>query len=139
MRQRLRSLSKIQERNASMSTQAVAWQGLLPANSTGAGGWLRTGKSPPGNFLPARNGAKRGDAALEGCCPSLYRYIGPPLLIKRIINASLGSGNSTYNTFCALRLLFNHTRSTGGNPPGRPFMPACRRVYRKSYRFSYSK
>ena len=35
---------------------------------------------------------------------------------------------------CAFNpLSVNHTRSTGRNPPGRPFMPACRRVYRKLY------
>jgi len=34
---------------------------------------------------------------------------------------------------------YNHTRSSSGwNPPVRPFVPACRRVYRKSYRFTYS-
>ena len=38
-----------------------------------------------------------------------------------------------------LQHTINHTRSASGkNPPARPFVPACRRVYRKSYRFTYS-
>ncbi|MEI7788933.1 MAG: hypothetical protein WCI23_09800 [Chlorobiaceae bacterium] len=47
-----------------MSAQAVAW--LTSNQFHGGGDWLRTGKSPPGNFLPARNGAKRGDTSAGG-------------------------------------------------------------------------
>jgi len=61
---------------------------LPPTNSLGAGDWLRTGKSPPGNFLPARNGAKKGDAVLERKLP-----LSAPIHLLSIINKEKGKNN----------------------------------------------